>query len=101
MPMKTPPHPGTLVRFECLEPLHLTVTKGAEILGVTRQALNNIVNGKSGITPDMAIRLSKGFGGTPELWVGMQAAYDLAEARKHEDRIMVQRYYPQESAASA
>jgi antitoxin HigA-1 len=101
MPMKNPPHPGSLVRFECLEALNLTVTKGAEILGVTRQALNNIVNCKSGITPDMALRLSKAFGGTPEVWVRMQASYDLAQARKHEARIKVKRYHPEESTVSA
>jgi antitoxin HigA-1 len=65
MPMKNPPHPGLHVRHDCLEPLHLSVTKGAEVLGVTRQALNNLVNGKSGISPEMAVRLSKAFGGSP------------------------------------
>ena len=59
MPMKNPPHPGETVRYDCLEPLGLSVTEGAKVLGVTRQALNNLVNGKSGISPEMAIRLQK------------------------------------------
>ena len=64
--MKNPPHPGETVRYDCLEPLGLAVTEGAKALGVTRQALNNLVNGKSGISPEMAIRLSKAFGSSPE-----------------------------------
>jgi addiction module HigA family antidote len=100
MPMKNPPHPGSLVRFECLEPLNLTVSEGAEVLGVTRQTLNNVVNCKSGISPDMAIRLSKAFGSTPELWVMMQASYDLAQARKSEKHIKVKRYRPRIALAS-
>jgi addiction module HigA family antidote len=62
MRMKNPPHPGQSVRYDCLEPLGLTVTEGAEILGVRRQTLNNLVNGKTGISPEMAIRLDKAFG---------------------------------------
>ena len=69
MKMKNPPHPGRLVRQDCLEPLGLTVTKGVEILGVTRQALNNLVNGKAAISPEMAIRLDKVFGGGAETWL--------------------------------
>ncbi len=82
--MKTPPHPGLTVRHDCLEPLALSVTEGAKALGVSRQALNNLVNGKSGISPEMAIRLSKAFGGTPEVWLRLQMAYDLSQARQHE-----------------
>lgn len=89
--MKNPPHPGLTVRHDCLEPLSLSVTEGAKALGVSRQALNNLVNGKSGISPEMAIRLSKAFGGTPEVWLRLQMAYDLAEARQHEDEIVVAR----------
>ncbi len=89
--MKNPPHPGESVRYDCLEPLGLTVTEGAKALGVTRQALNNLVNGKSGISPEMAIRLSKAFGSSPETWLRMQLDYDLAQARRHEDRIQVKR----------
>ena len=85
--MKNPAHPGRVVRSACLEPLGLSVTEGAEVLGVTRQTLNNVVNGKSGISPEMAIRLSKAFGSTPETWLRMQLAYDLAQARKDESKI--------------
>src|SRR5260370_4712438 len=87
MPMKNRLHPGRIVRHDCLEPLGLSVTAGATVLGVTRQTLNNVVNGKSGISPEMAIRLSKAFGGTAETWLRMQLAYDLAEALKNESRI--------------
>jgi addiction module HigA family antidote len=72
--MKNPPHPGGSVRRACLEPLGLSVTESAKILGVTRQALNNVINGKSGISPEMAIRLSKAFGSTPETWLTKNAA---------------------------
>lgn len=97
MPMKNPAHPGRIVRSACLDPLGLSVTAGAKILGVTRQTLNNIVNGKSGISPEMAIRLTKAFGSTEETWLGMQIAYDLAAVRKHESRIKVRRQHvPQE-----
>ena len=64
--MHDPPHPGEHVRYDCLEPLGLTVTKAAQILGVSRKALSELVNGRSGISPEMAIRLSKAFGGSPE-----------------------------------
>jgi antitoxin HigA-1 len=97
MPMKNPAHPGRIVRRACLEPLGLSVTAGAKILGVTRQALNNVINGKSGISPEMAIRLSKAFGSTAETWLLMQLAYDLAAARKDESKIGVSRQQvPQE-----
>ena len=82
MTMKAPPHPGSSVRFDCLEPLGLSVTAGAKVLGVTRQALNNLVNETAGISPEMAIRLEKAFGGTAEAWLALQTAYDLAQARK-------------------
>jgi antitoxin HigA-1 len=87
MPMKNPPHPGETVRYDCLEPLGLSVTEGAKILGVTRQALNNLVNGKSGISPEMAIRLHKAFGGSAAVWLGIQMDYDLAQAMKRERSI--------------
>lgn len=99
MPMKNPVHPGRIVRHDCLEPLGLSVTEGAKVLGVSRQALNNIVNGKSGISPEMAIRLTKAFGSTEETWLGMQLAYDLAAARKNEDKIKVQRQRVEEPQA--
>jgi len=96
MTMKNPAHPGRIVRSACLEPSGLSVTDGAKLLGVTRQALNNVINGKSGISPEMAIRLTKAFGSTPETWLKMQLAYDLAEARKYEHRIKVRRYRGEE-----
>jgi addiction module HigA family antidote len=91
MTMKNPPHPGLSVRHDCIEPLDLTITEAANILGVTRQALNNLVNGKSGISPEMAIRLDKAFGGGAETWLRLQMAYDLAQARRHEGEIKVKR----------
>src|SRR6202047_5392040 len=91
MAMRTPPHPGLSSRHDCIEPLGLTITETAEILGVTRQALNNLVNGKSGISPEMAIRLDKAFGGSAETWLRLQMAYDLAQARPHEADIKVKR----------
>jgi len=89
--MKNPAHPGSIVRHACLEPLGLSVTEGAKILGVSRQALNNIVNCKAGISAEMAIRLTKAFGSTADTWVRMQGAYDLAQAMKEESKIKVQR----------
>jgi addiction module HigA family antidote len=91
--MKNPVHPGRIVRHDCLEPLGLSVTEGAKVLGVTRQALNNVVNGKAGISPEMAIRLAKAFGSTAETWLRMQLAYDLAQVRKDESRIKVRRQH--------
>jgi len=96
MPMKNPPHPGRSIRTACLEPLGLSVTEGAKVLGVTRQALNNVVNGKAAISPEMAIRLAKAFGSTPETWLRMQLAYDLAAARKDESKIKVRRQHLEE-----
>jgi|SRR5208283_1247066 len=96
MSMKNPVHPGQIVRHDCLEPLGLSVTEGAKILRITRQALNNLVNGRAGVSPEMAIRLSKAFGSTAETWLQMQVAYDLAQARKREGEIRVDRYQPAE-----
>jgi antitoxin HigA-1 len=90
VPMKNPPHPGRVVRQDCIEPLGLTITQAAEVLGVTRQALNNLVNGKAGVSPEMAVRVSKAFGGSPEVWLRLQANYDLARLRQ--DEIDVKRY---------
>ena len=94
MPMKNPPHPGRIVRQDCIEPLELTVTKAAELLGVTRQTLNNLINEKAGISPEMAIRLEKLGWSTADQWIRLQAAYDLARARQHQDRIKVEPYQP-------
>ena len=92
MPMNNPPHPGEIVRSECLEPLGLTVTRAAQGLGVTRQALSDLVNEKAGVSVDMAFRLSQAFGSTPETWLGLQTAYDLWQARGLAERIEVERF---------
>jgi addiction module HigA family antidote len=89
--MKNPPHPGESVRADCLEPLGLSVTAAAKALGVSRQALNNLIHGKAAISPEMAIRLDKAFGGGAETWLRLQAAYDLAQAEKDADKIKVRR----------
>ena len=94
MAMKNPPHPGLSVRHDCLEPLGLSVTDAAQSLGVSRKQLSDIVNCHSGISPEMAIRLDKAFGGGADTWVRLQAAYDLAQAMKHASRIKVERLTP-------
>ena len=91
MTMLNPLHPGRSVRYDCLDPLGLSVTEAANVLGVTRQALNNLVNGKSGISPEMAIRLAKESGNGAETWLRLQMAFDLAQARKREKQIVVRR----------
>jgi addiction module HigA family antidote len=92
--MHNPPHPGGIVRRQWLEPLGLTVTEAAKGLGVTRQALSELVNERAGISVDMAIRLSKAFGSSPETWLGMQTAYDLWQARDRVAAIQVRRFEP-------
>ena len=94
MPMKNPPHPGLSVRHDCLEPLGLSVTEAASKLGGSRKQLSDVVNGHSGISPEMAIRLDKAFGGDANTWYRLQAAYDLAQAMKQADRIKVERLSP-------
>ncbi len=89
MTMKNPPHPGIVVYQECIEPLGLTITDAAEALGVTRNTLSELVNGKRGISPEMAVRLSKVFGGTEQGWLVQQAQYDLAHVRR--DRLKLKR----------
>lgn len=98
MPMKNPPHPGRVVRLSCLEPLGLSVTDAAAVLGVSRQALSNLVNGRARISTDMAIRLAKAFGATTETWIRLQAAYDVARAADRENQIKVDRYRPATAA---
>jgi len=85
MTMKTHPNPSFSVRHNRI----LTITEAAEALGETRQTLNNLVNGKSGVSADMAIRLDKAFGGSAETWLRLQMAYELAQARQHEGEINV------------
>ena len=91
MAMRTPVHPGAIVREDCLKALGLSVTEGARSLGVGRQTLSNLVNEKASVSIEMAFRLSKAFGSTPETWLGMQLAYDLAQSRDLEQRIRVKR----------
>jgi addiction module HigA family antidote len=81
-PMHSPPHPGRIVRQDCIEALGLSIGEAAEALGVTRQTLDRLVNERGGISPEMALRLAKAFGGTPEMWMRLQTAFDLAEARR-------------------
>ena len=95
MNMKNPTHPGLSVRQNCLEPLNLSVTEAAEVLGVARHTLSRMLNGHAAISPDMAIRLEKAGWSTADFWMRRQAAYDLAQARKSEDLILVERYQPQ------
>ncbi len=87
MPMKSPPHPGLTIRHDCIEALGLSVTQAAKGLGVTRQALNNILSGKSAISPEMAVRLEKAFGSTAGAWVRLQANYDLSRINPDEVQI--------------
>ena len=86
-PMLNPSHPGDLVRHDCLEPLGLTVTKAAQVLGVSRKALDNLVNRRAGVSPEMAVRLATAFGGSAQAWINMQAQYDYAQVRQREAAI--------------
>ena len=94
MPMKNPPHPGRIVRQDCIDALELTLTSAAELLSVTRQNLSNLVNERAGISAEMAIRLEKVGWSTADHWMRLQAVYDLAQARRSQDRIKVERYEP-------
>lgn len=94
MQMKNPPHPGRIVRQECLEPFNLSVSEAAQRLGVHRQTLNQLLIGKSAITPEMAVRLSKAIGNEPDFWLRLQRQYDLALALKDADKIKVKKFMP-------
>ena len=98
MPMKNPPHPGEVIMDACLEPLGLSVTAGAKVLGVTRPALSRVVNGRAGISPEMAIRLEKAGWSNARLWLRLQLTFDLARARQGESKIKVKRYEPAAAA---
>lgn len=89
MLMKNPPHPGRIIRQECIEALELTITAAATGLGVARKTLSEILNGRSGISPEMALRLARAFGSSPEMWLGLQMDYDLAQAQKKAGKIKV------------
>jgi len=91
MPMKNPPHPGFAIKDGCLDAVGLNVTDAAKHLGVARHTLSRVINGRSGISPDMAIRLEKAGWSNAGFWLRLQASYDLAQARKHEDDIHVER----------
>ncbi|MBU0679717.1 MAG: HigA family addiction module antidote protein [Verrucomicrobia bacterium] len=91
MRMHNPPHPGEILRELCLEPLEITVTDAAEALGVSRKTLSAILNGRSGISPEMALRLAKAFNTTPESWLNQQMQYDLWEAEQHGKKLKVQK----------
>jgi addiction module HigA family antidote len=94
MTMFNPPHPGEIVREECLAPLSLTVTAAAGALGVSRKALSELLNGHAGISPEMAIRLAKAFGSSPQTWLSLQMQYDLWQAEQRADSIHVERVQP-------
>ena len=94
MPMKDPPHPGRSIRDASLDALELNVTEAAKVLGVARHTLSRVINGQAGISPDMAIRLEKAGWSNADHWLRLQVAYDLAQARKHQDQINVERYEP-------
>ena len=91
MRMHNPPHPGEIIREMCLEPIGLTVTDTAKALKVTRKTLSSILNGRAGISPEMALRLSKVFGRTPEGWMRLQLQYDLWKAEQSLDISDLQR----------
>lgn len=89
MAMKKPPHPGRSIKDACLDPLNLSVTEGAERLGVARHTLSRVINGHAGVSPEMAIRLEKMGWSTARAWLAMQTAYDLAQAQKMAGKIKV------------
>jgi len=92
MTMKNPPHPGGVVLRQCIEPLGLTITDAADALGVTRNTLSELVNERRGISTEMAVRLSRVFGGTEEGWLVQQAQYDLAQV--HREHLKLKRLQP-------
>ncbi len=89
MVMKNPPHPGKHIRFTCLQPTGLTVTAAAKALGVSRQALNNLINEKAGISPEMAVRFEKMGWGTADGWMRLQMNYDLSQVRRRAGEFIV------------
>lgn len=92
--MKNPPHPGSFVRAEIIEPADLSVTAAADVLGVTRPALSNFLNEKASLSPDMALRIEKAFGVSMDTLMRMQSSFDIAQARKREGEIKVAPYRP-------
>jgi addiction module HigA family antidote len=98
MPMKDPPHPGDSIKDACLDPLRLSVTEAAGILRVARHTLSRVINGKAGISPEMAIRLEKAGWSNADQWLRVQVAYDLTQARRRKGEINVKRYRPHPAA---
>jgi addiction module HigA family antidote len=96
--MKSPPHPGRSIKQNCLDALGLNVTEAAKVLGVARHTLSRVLNGHAAISPEMAIRLEKAGWSNAGFWLRLQAAYDLAQARQHEDEIKVKKYQPKPAA---
>ncbi len=94
MAMKNPPHPGEIIRDLCLAPLGLTVTQAAEGLGVTRKTLSQLLNGRAGISAEMAVRLSKAFGRSPESWLELQSRYDLAQINQSAKAMKIKPFSP-------
>lgn len=92
MSMKNPPHPGGVIRRQVIEPLGLSITNAADVLGVTRQALSLLLNERTGLSSEMALRIEKAFGPKMDHLMRMQLAFDLARQRQQEGRIMVKRY---------
>jgi addiction module HigA family antidote len=92
MPMKNPPHPGELIKFEIIEPLGLSISKAAEILKVRRSTLSDLLNGKAALTPEMALRIEKAFGPEMDHLLRMQLAYDIAQMRKDSAQIAIKKY---------
>lgn len=91
--MDNPAHPGEVIREECLKPLGLTVTAAADALGIARKSLSDLLNGHTGVSPDMAIRLEKVFGSTADTWLRMRLQHDLWEARQRSDKVKVNRSF--------
>ena len=98
MEMFDPPHPGKMIREDCLKPLDLSVTAAAKWLGISRVTLSELLNGHNGITADMAIRLEKAGWGTAESWLRNQLSYDLWRAKRHASKIKVKKYPAHEPA---
>ncbi|MFZ0544050.1 MAG: HigA family addiction module antitoxin [Candidatus Promineifilaceae bacterium] len=98
MQMYNPPHPGEVLKELCLEPLGISIARAARALGVSRKTLSAIVNGRAGISPDMALRLSIAFNTTAESWLNQQTQYDLWLARQNQESMKVERLVPATAA---
>ena len=93
MLMHNPPHPGEVIKELCIEPLGLTITDAAKGLGISRKTLSSILNGKAGISPEMAVRLSIAFNTSSESWLNQQSQYDLWQAEQHRKELDVSHLY--------